>query len=470
MKYIVQRAKNEEFLFLGLCFIALFFLWLPGSRLPITSDTSVYARLGESLWKHGRYVLDGAPYAKHLPLHPFVSYPLIWLTNFQWGMKLSTLLAGMGVLAATFFLLRRPFGTAVAALATFFLLLHHGFVLMTILGSADLLFTALFLGSLAAFQAADDRPRMYLLSGVFLGLACLTRYNGILLFGFYPLFVLWKRPQDLKSWSLWGGVCLALGLFGLWLARNAIVFGNPLFTSYTSEFQAQTPSLLREVWRNFLYYLNPLHNILPVLLVLSLWGLAREGKRHAFLVLAMMAGSAFALIWWVKGIRFAFPGYPILLGFSAVGALDLWKRRSWRAALVAVAVLTASLHAGALCVYTYGQCNAWFDRTIDHIPADLGLSSEGLYGISLARDFINAEVPQGSAVLVDSVNYWTWQSGVFRPDIHVVPSVKEGCAAFAKASTARPVYQIEQGKTDLQPLFETQSAPRTVVLLRGCSQ
>jgi len=449
------------FLFLGLCFVILLFLWLPGLRLPITSDTSVYMRLGASLWHTGSYVLDGAPYAKHLPLHPLLSYPFVWLIGGQMGMKVSSLLAGMGVLAATFFLLKRPFGTTVASLAILFLALHHGFVLMTILGSADLLFTALFLGSLAAFQAADDRKKMYLLSGVFLGLACLTRYNGILLFGLYPLFILRKRPRDLKSAYLWGGACLALGLFGLWLVRNAIVFGNPLFTSYTSEFQAQTPSLLREVWRNFLYYLNPLHNILPVLLCFSLWGLWREGKRNALLVLGMMAGSAFALIWWVKGIRFAFPGYPILLGFATVAVLDLWQKRSRRMIFVFVAVLTLALHTGALCVYAYGQCNAWFDQTVGHIPSDLGLSSEGLFGISLARDYINSEAPYGSTVLVDSVNYWTWQSGVFRPDIRIVSSLKEQCPAFF----------IDQSVTSVgAALFQTKSAPITKVFLLQCPQ
>lgn len=454
------RSSGIPALLFGLCvFFLLFLLWLPGMRLPITSDTSVYMLLGESLWRSGQYVLDGVPYAKHLPLHPFLSYVLVWLTGSQIGMKVSSLLAGMGVLTATFFLFRRPFGGAAAALATVFVLFHHGFVLMTILGSADLLFTALFLGSLAAFQAAGDRPKMYLLAGAFLGLASLTRYNGILLFLFYPLFILYKRPHDRMSAWFWGGMTLALVFFGLWFTRNTLVFGNPFHTSYSSEFAQQVPSVPQEVFRNVLYYLNPLHNVLPAFFALSLWGVWREGRRHPLLILGIIAGVAFALFWWVKGMRFAFPGYPVLLGFAAVGLIDLWRRRSWRSILVLAAMVTAILHAGALCVYAYGQCNAWVDRSIGRIPPDLGLSSEGLYGISLAIDFINSTASHGAAVLVPSVNYWTWQNGVLRADLHVVPSLKERC----------PAYSIEQNHTDLPALFTTNSAPRTQVVLQPCT-
>ncbi|MDD5103908.1 MAG: hypothetical protein PHX93_05965, partial [Candidatus Peribacteraceae bacterium] len=99
---------------------ALVLLWLPGLRLPIISDTTVYALLGESLWRHGTYMFNGAPYAKHLPFHAFASYPLVWLLGAQVGMKVSTLLAGLGVLSATFLLLKRPFGVSVALLATVF--------------------------------------------------------------------------------------------------------------------------------------------------------------------------------------------------------------------------------------------------------------------------------------------------------------------------------------------------------------
>lgn len=437
----------------------LVLLWLPGLRLPITSDTTVYALLGESMWRHGTYMFGGVPDVKYLPLHAFVSYPFVWLTNAQTGMKISTLLAGAGVLLATYLLLKRAFSPFVALLAVIFVLFHHGFVLMMQLGSADLLFVSLFLGSLVAFSSAETRPRMYLLAGMLLGLASLTRYNGVPLYALYPAFVFWKRPRHRASRWFWTGMALAVCLFGLWFLRNAIVFGNPFHTAYSIEYQAEVPSVWRLFIRNVLYYTGPFHNVLPVLFVLGLVGVVRYGRRQPLLLLGMVAGGALALLWWVKGIRFAFPAYPIFLGFAAMELRDLWVRfRRARPLLLVGVALTVVLHAGALCIYSYGACNALFDRTIDHVPADLHLSPEGLYGISVARDFIDQHAPQGAVVLVSSPNYSTWKTGVFRPDLLVVSDLTEGC----------PAYEIEQGETNLSPLFVTQSQPKTMVLLREC--
>ncbi len=434
-------------------------LWIPGLRLPIISDTTMYAILGESVWRHGTYVLNGVPYAKHLPLHAIVSYPFVWLLGAQVGMKVSTLLAGIGVLFTTYLLLRHPFGKRIALLTVVLVLLHHGFVLMMQLGSADLLFTALFLGSLAAFASAGERPRMYIVAGLLLGLASLTRYNGVLLYALYPVFVLWKRPRHLRSGWFWSGMTVAVGLFSLWFLRNALVFGNPFHTAYSIEYQAEVRSVPLLLFENLLYYIGPFHNVLPVLFILGLMGVIQYGRRQSFLLLSMVAGGSLALVWWVKGIRFAFPAYPIFLGFAAMELQYLWEHfRRGRILITLCVLLAIVLHAGALCIYSYGACNAWFDRTIGHIPADLHLSPEGLNGIAVARDYINAHAPEGAAVLVQGPNYFTWQRSVFRPDLQIVPDLQERC----------PAYEIEQGQTDLMPLFTTESAPKTMVLLREC--
>ena len=458
----MARAIRSQWHFIVLFVVVaglLTALWLPGIRYPITSDTTVYALLGENLWRHGTYAYAGISYAKQLPLHAFVSYPLSWLLGFQRGMKVSSLLAGIFVLLASYFLMERAFSRRVAFLTVVFLLLHLGFVLMTMLGSADLLFTALFIGSVAAFDRAGERKSLYLLAGVLLGLASLARYNGILLFALFPVFVFWKRPKDRSSALFLSGMSIAITFLGLWFLRNTLVFGNPLHTDYSSEFQEQVPSLFREVVRNIVYYGNPLHNILPVLLFLALFGLWRHGRERFLLVLAMLAGFSFALIWWVKGIRFAFPGYPILLGFSAAGAVDLWTRlRRFRRILLLVAAATLFLHATMLCIYAYGSCNAWFDQKIGYIPSNLGLSSEGLYGISLARDFIDAHAPPGAFVFADSINAPVWRTGVFRPDLKVVQRLVAGCPAF----------EILQGSFSGAVLYETQSEPKTSVVFREC--
>jgi len=456
MTFLRQWQRPLEIL--AACAI-LFLLWLPGVRIPITSDTTGYALLGESLWRHGSYMLNGVPYAKQLPFHAFVSYPLCWLAGFQLGMKISTLLAGCAVLIATYFLIEHSFSRIVAILSVIFLLLHHGFILMTMLGSADLLFAALFIGSLAAFIRAEDDRRMYLLSGLFLGLASLTRYNGLPLYLLYPAIIFWKRSKDLHSTAFWIGALLALSLPGLWLVRNFVIFGNPLHTTYASEYAQEAPSVIREVVRNIQYYFNPLHNILPVLFLLSIFGLIRFWRTHSILILGMLAGSALAFIWYVQGIRFAFPGYPILLGFAAAGTADLWNRfRAMHRLVILGAIFTLFLHGAALCLYAYGACNGWVDRTINLVPSDLHISSEGLYAISLARDFIDADAPEGAAVLVRSGNAAVWRQGVFRSDLKIVDRLGQAC----------PAYEIEQGDRPTHVLFTTDVSPKTYVIRWNC--
>jgi sugar/nucleoside kinase (ribokinase family) len=66
-------------------------LWLPGLKYPVVSDTLVYVTLGKSVWQTGTYMLGGAPYAKHLPLHAIVTYPLVQLLGISFGMKLANL-------------------------------------------------------------------------------------------------------------------------------------------------------------------------------------------------------------------------------------------------------------------------------------------------------------------------------------------------------------------------------------------
>lgn len=451
--------RRRPWMILPPAFLALILLWWPGLRLPVLSDTTVYALLGESLWRHGTYVFDGAPYAKHLPLHAFVSYPFISMTTAVAGMKISSLLAGWGVLLATYLLIKRAFSPMVAVLTVVLVLFHHGFVLIAQLGSADLLFTALFLGSLAVFTASDEDPRRYLLAGLLLGLASLTRYNAVLLFLFYPAFVAWKRPRHFRSRWFWSGLLLALVLFGLWFLRNYITFGDPFFTAYSTEYHAEAPFLPVLLLRNTLYYLGPFKNVLPFLFVLGLLGLWRFGRSRPLLLIGMVSILAVALLWWVRALRFAFPAYPIFLAFAAAELLHLWGRyRRARLLLVLLIVASVFLHVLSLCLYSYGSCNAWFDRTVGRIPADLHLSPEGLYGISVARDYIDTHAATGAFVLVREPNYFVWNRGVFRPDLRVISDLSGGC----------PAYEIEQRATGIPPVFVTPSVPRTMVLLHDC--
>ena len=314
--------KRDATILFGACIVVLLF-WLTGVQYPIISDTEVYALLGESVWHGDGYMFDGQPYAKHLPLHAIASYPLVLLFGYSIGMKLSSLLAGIAVLIGTYALIYHIFDRKTALGTVVVVAFHHGFVWMTIVGSADLLFTALILFSLLCFYKAETYPRWYIASGVLLGLACFTRYNGVPLFPLYGLWVLFKRSSHLRSLYFWTGMIGGSVIFSAWLVRNKLLFGSLLYSEYTGELTTQAPSLWDQLVSNVFYYGNPLHNVLPILLLFGLYGMWNQRRKKMLLILAMFCLVVLAAIWWVQAMRFAFAAYPILIAFGVHQLLRL---------------------------------------------------------------------------------------------------------------------------------------------------
>lgn len=456
MKDILERYQWPFLIAAMLLAVAL---WVPGLQYPIFSDTANYALLGESIWHGDGYTLMGEPYAKHLPFHAITAYPLVFFFGYNFGMKFASLLAGLAVILWSFLLARKQFSVSVAVLTAFFVALHHGFVWMTVVGSADLLFTALFLFGVYAFLRAEDDANWYLLAGAAWGLSCVTRYNGMPLLALYVVYGLLARPQHRKSMSFWCGILLGGGIFVVWLLRNYHVFGNPFFTEYTSELQGESAGPIAQLVSNLFYYLNPLQNILPILLLLACYGVWKEGRRHVFLIVSIIAILLLTAIWWVQAMRFAFPAYPILIMFAAWVLYNFqFSIFNYQFTKVIIGLLIVITHLGALCLYSSGACNALFDRTIGGIPANLGITSEGFYTWHQAQHFINAYAKDNANLyVIDTVKQQTLPS-VFRSDIHLTVD-----------TTICPYYEItaEPVATD-DVLFTTKDAPHTSVVLRQC--
>lgn len=438
-------------------------LWSASFRYPIVSDTAGYALLGESVWQSGSYSLLGVPHARHMPLHAILSYPLVAAFGYGAGMNLSTLFAGFAVILLSYALLRRAFSEPVALLAAALLPFHHGFVFMASAGSADLLFTALFLAALTAYLRAKNDERFYLLAGVLTGLACLTRYNGAPLFLLFLLHASLERRASLRSGWFWAGGLLGAALFSLWFLRNTLTLGGPFVSEYGGYLAGRQVDFTAQFFSNILYYANPAQNLLPVLAAFAVYGLiCCRNSSTRFLLLSLGAAWLLTSVWPVQAMRFAFPGYPILFGFAAAGLLHLWQRfpRRRTAVFACIGFLLAATHIGALCLYSLGSCNAWFDRTVGLVPANLGLSTEGLQSWHEAREFIDAHAEPGSLVLVDSpVHARVWKRGVFRDNLRVSDARGGAC----------PVYRItgESAAGD-DVLFSTPNSPVLHVARDAC--
>jgi len=450
-----MRRSLVLFGLLGACLL-LMLLAIPGFQYPIVSDSIIYALTGESVWTSGRYLLLGEPYAKHMPLHGILSYPFVAAFGYQLGMKISALLAGCGALLVTYNLLARFFSRDVALLSVLFLTLHHGFVFTVITAGGDPLFVFLFLLSVFLFAKADDDKRWYIGAGLAAGLACLARYNGVALFLLFPVFVLWKRRERLRSIWFWGGLAIGAFLFGLWFLRNAIVFGNPFYSEYTGDLIESSSGFFSQLWSNFLFYISPLQNVL-LLLPFVFWGLVYQ-RKQTLLLLAMLAAWLLTAIWYVQGMRFAIAGYPILIGFGAWGLLDIVQRmRRMRWLLVSILLV---VQVAALGLYAYGPVNAWFDRTIGWAPKDLGLSSEGFHSWDLARDYINEHAEHDVTVHVGPLEEVAWQEqGIFRPDIQLTLNPENACPVYA-------IRRVTDGSEEI--VYRTPDHPVEMVLLHPC--
>jgi hypothetical protein len=177
--------------------------------------------------------------------------------------------------------------------------------------------------------------------------------------------------------------------------------------------------------------------------------------------LCMIAVWLLGFLWWVQAIRFLFPGFVLLLGFATIGILTFWHRHPrLRLMLLSATVLMVGFNASFFCLYTYGSCNAWFDRTVGVLPGNLGLSAEGFHTFDQAREYLNRNAEPGAIIEVSTAeNVSAWQTGVFRSDIRVVAEDVGQC----------PAWRIDQVVRDGGKIvYQTTDAPVTYVTVREC--
>lgn len=452
---------------LGALSIVLTLLWLPNIYQPILADPAEYALLGMRIWhEHAYFLYPEAYQVNYPPFYPLLAYGPSLFFGYALGMKVAGLLSGMFLLSATYVLSKRLFGFRTAVGATLLLLFHHNFILITSFGPSDLLFGALFLFSLYFYARAEEDQRWYVACGVFLGLSCLTRYNGVpgfLFFSFYTL--LFRRKHLLRPW-FWSGMILGSCLFLIWPIRNLLTLGTPMPGGYMEQMDSVGVTPLQMLQSNILYYGNPLRNILPIQLLLALWGMSLRTRWRWFLLGALITMLLLTSIWWSQSIRQALPAYPLLLMFSVLGFLDLYRRIRYKKAFVTIIVaLIVVSNLSMLCMYTYGRCNALLD-TYDVLPTkDMRLSQEGMYSWHLARQYINQSAETGAAVTV----YGIWEEveiqkhDTFRGDLIVEWSGQQ--------STACPRYDIAQRRAFTGTVvFATENEPITSVIRTDCPQ
>ena len=218
------------------------------------------------------------------------------------------------------------------------------------------LYIFLVLASLAGVLWAEQRPgRLALCAGVFLLLA-LTRPEGIIFFGCYGLYVLWRvvRRQDRLRSYLPGIVLFVVG-YGLFVSWRLWYFGLPLPNTYYAKgaFPAGIRALLGLlINKGFLqnYFFLPVY---VLLLAAAAPALLRQRAVDVLLVF-IAAGSLFTVAFsgfdWMPFFRYTLPVAPLLMILCSLACRAVWggsRRRRAAAALAVCLLLACAAEQGA---------------------------------------------------------------------------------------------------------------------------
>jgi 4-amino-4-deoxy-L-arabinose transferase-like glycosyltransferase len=354
-------------------------------------DEPDYLWLGHSLLTGHGYTINGVPELHYTPLYPLLSGLVFTLSgNPELGSAVWYVLFGALLCLPIYAIARRMYGPRVALVAALLVAIFPAL-------SSEILYwgtmteplyillacTALW----AAVQAVDrDRWWAFAALGVLLGLAFLTRPEGIVWFGCYMAMVLLVLALDrrLWRWRTLAQVGLALGAFALVIAPylafmhrqtgkllltgklsitydigQAVLEQDPvLYDKVTASIDEETGeilwwspsrferstadlvlgdpvSFLQRTWANLAAMRDALLSptTLPVFLLLPLFlGWFRQPwtrRRWRYeLMLLLAALPVLSFLPFHVEVRFFSPAFPILLIWVAVG---LWEMGAWLA-------------------------------------------------------------------------------------------------------------------------------------------
>ena len=223
----------------------------------------------------------------------------------------------------------------------------------------EMLLTALVSGSLLAVLWAEKRGsrRLYLLGGVLLGLALLTKALAIVFLGAFCLYHLFRyRKRALTTAPLYLVAAPALLLFALWFLFGAVV--DPVvFEASLARWVGRAPVSLDprvgmdvSVWLRQMAAAGFTWPLVAVLAPALFWGVRRLKRvpQYGLVILYLVLGVVASLIMSTREVRHLLP-LMVPASLLAAGFLTwlcglLWRRMAGRAlAVAALLVLLAAI-------------------------------------------------------------------------------------------------------------------------------
>lgn len=194
-----------------------------GPGLPIEGDTPSYIAIARSLAEGKGFTIDGTvPTAVRMPLYPLFLAGLYSIPGSGAGtVQLIQILLDSLTCLMVYYLARKLLDPLHAAVSGFLTALYLPCAYYSIVILSETLFCFLVTASLLVLAVGGARTRYMALSGGIMGLAALTRPNGVIVAGFVILWLAFfvRKPRQVVLYAL-----AATVLMTPWIARNAVVF------------------------------------------------------------------------------------------------------------------------------------------------------------------------------------------------------------------------------------------------------
>jgi len=318
-------------------------------------DEAVYLGLGRNVQK-GMYSLDSGTALETFRPPVFPLLISLISDNILLARILVVLISAISVVT-TYYLSKELFGKDIALLSSLFLSTNQLFVFFSTKILSEPLFMS-FLSLSLLFFLRRKKPTNALVSGVFAGLALMTRYLGtiiILSYALYFVYIFYRK----KSKRVFGEAApLLLGFLAVlspWLLMSYAYYGS-IFGAYLTNLAVYSESLPS----GFSSYFADIFGIFGVQIIfvaIGLYVLARQEKSgyNFLLYVFFLLPLAFFSLAFHREPRYLLSYMPIYAIFAGL-VLKLENKKSFTKylPLIAVLVCAASLFTGLVF--------AWNDR------------------------------------------------------------------------------------------------------------
>ncbi len=186
----IEVKINAGFILLGLLTFSLIFINL-GKNTLITWDEAIYGKIAKNIVQTGEWLTlqwkVGSTWFEKPPLY-------FWSTAFfmkifginEFAVRLTSALSGFGSIMVLTYFAKKIYGRSVGYLAGFILLTTFQFLYYARTGMLDVTLTFFITTALVIYFLGAKMLRTFVLAGVFVGLAVLTK--GVV--GFLPLLII----------------------------------------------------------------------------------------------------------------------------------------------------------------------------------------------------------------------------------------------------------------------------------------